>query len=86
MEKRRYCFIDHPTKFGVECDRCGGSNIDWSEFDHMIWCYDCNVDTKGTPGIFDGPILCGTAKLMLGVSFDVVDLETGKIVSFIDRG
>ena len=81
--KREICYIDNPYKFGIACDKCDGSNIAWSEWEGMIWCFDCEIDTEGTPGIFDGPILLNTTKLMLGVSFDQVNLETGKIIPSI---
>ena len=58
-----------PTAYEMRCDKCGGSNITWSEFEKCIWCYDCKIDTPGTGGIFDGPIPCEVAKIF-GISFD----------------
>ncbi len=49
--------------------------ITWSEYVHMIWCYQCRKDTPGTGGIFDGPIPLEVAK-MFGHSFDHIDLKT----------
>jgi len=66
-----------PQRYDIRCDLCGGVNLNWSEFEHLIWCYDCKKDTKGVGGVFDGPIpvrLC----LMLGLSFDRIDLQTGE--------
>lgn len=77
-EKRKYIFVGHPVQYEIRCDKCGGINIWWSEFEHMIWCYDCKVDTKGTGGIFDGPIPFNALKL-IGLSLDRINLETGKL-------
>ena len=76
--KRKYIFVNHPTQYGIGCDKCNGLNIWWSEFEGLIWCYDCEIDTKGTGGIFDGPI-CFNALRFLGLSLDRYNLETGKI-------
>lgn len=40
------------------------TNIEWSEYEHKIWCYDCLKDLPGTPGIFDGPIPLGTMEIL----------------------
>ena len=56
MKKRKWVFIDSPKSYDMYCDKCNGTNITWSEYEHKIWCYDCKIDTNGTPGIFDGPI------------------------------
>jgi hypothetical protein len=89
MKKRKWIYVMKPYEYSIQCDKCGGNNIEWSEFEHMIWCYDCNVDTDGNGGIFDGPIPWGAAKL-LGLSFarlylkDVVirypAIRSGKII------
>lgn len=76
-KKREWCWIMKPQSYEMTCDICGGSNLDWSEFKHMIWCYDCQKDTPGEGGLFNGPIplhLC----LELGFSFDRIDISTGK--------
>ena len=77
QQKRTWVWIMKPQKYEIACDICGGSNIEWSEFEHMIWCYECQKDTPGNGGIFDGPIPLGACAL-LGLSFDRVDLQTGK--------
>lgn len=59
----------NPAAYSIRCDKCNGGNIEWSEWEHMIWCYDCEIDTEGFPGIFDGPIAVTVAEL-LGLSFD----------------
>ena len=35
--------IDHPPEFGYRCPM-GHSNLDWSEFNDHIWCYECEKD------------------------------------------
>lgn len=78
MRKRKWVYCQQPTVYEISCDLCGGSNITWSEFEHMIWCYDCKKDTRGTEGIFDGPIPLEVSKI-LGISFDRIDLKTKKL-------
>lgn len=65
-----------PTAYEIRCDICGGDNIAWSEFERMIWCYDCNKDTPGNGGVLDGPVPINAA-IMLGLSFDRIELATG---------
>lgn len=77
MEQRDWVYVMQPKEYGMTCDICGGTNITWSEFDHMIWCFDCEKDTPGISGVFDGPIPIGVAEV-LGLSFDRIDLKTGK--------
>lgn len=57
-----------PYQYDMFCDKCNGTNIEWSEWEHMIWCYDCKIDTKGFDGVFGGPIPWMASKL-LGLSF-----------------
>jgi len=76
-KKRTWIYILPPAAYDIECDRCKGSNLAWSEWAHKIWCFDCEKDTPGTDGIFDGPIPYEITK-MLGISFDRIDLKTGK--------
>jgi hypothetical protein len=49
-----------------------------------LWCYDCEIDTPGFGGIFDGPIpinLC----LMLGLTFDRIRISDMKrLTMYID--
>jgi len=80
MKKRTWVYCQQPYEYDIECDRCNGASIAWSEFVHMIWCYDCKVDTKGTGGVFDGPIPVGVAKL-LGMSFDGIRLSDNKLLN-----
>jgi len=74
---RERVFIMEPVRYGVRCDLCGGTNITWSEYEHLIWCYNCEKDTAGIGGIFDGPIPLKATEL-LGLSLDKVDLKTGE--------
>lgn len=69
MRKRKWIYVMRPQSYEIACDKCNGSNIDWSEWEHKIWCYDCKIDTDGTGGIFDGPIPWGASQL-LGISFN----------------
>ena len=77
MIKRTWCYVMKPPAYEISCDLCGGDNITWSEFEHMIWCFDCKKDTAGTSGVLDGIVALQAAPL-LGLSFDRIDLETGK--------
>lgn len=81
LEKRTWHYINSPASFDMHCDKCEGRNITWSEYAHKIWCYDCEVDTEGFKGVFDGPIPVEGA-WMLGLSFDIFNMETGKIERF----
>lgn len=78
MKKRVWAYLQNPKEYEITCDICGGTNIEWSEWEHLIWCYDCEKDTEGTKGIFDGPIMPNICALM-GISFDELNIETGGI-------
>lgn len=84
MRKRKRCYIMNPVAYEISCNLCGGSNITWSEYEHCIWCYDCQRDTIGTEGIFSGPIPFEMCKI-LGISFDKIDLKTGKRLYLMKR-
>jgi hypothetical protein len=73
---RTSCYCQKPTVYEISCDICGGQNITWSEFEHLIWCYDCQKDTPGDGGIFDGPIPVNLCKMM-GISFDKIEIPSG---------
>lgn len=77
MKKRTWCYAMKPTAYEISCDICGGHNITWSEYEKRIWCYDCQKDTLGNEGIFDGPIPINVCQI-LGFSLDRVDIKTGK--------
>lgn len=77
LVKRTECYIMQPYCYEITCDKCGGKNITWSEWDRLIWCYDCEIDTRGNGGIFDGPVPIGVCEI-LGISFDKLDIASGK--------
>jgi hypothetical protein len=79
MKKRTWHYVMKPYEYSIDCDKCGGHNIEWSEFEHKIWCYDCKIDTDGTGGIFDGPIGWGVAEI-IGISFARFDMKKNRIV------
>jgi hypothetical protein len=79
MRKRKWCYCQPPETYEISCDLCNGSNITWSEYEHMIWCYDCQKDTLGNGGIFDGPIPLEVTKI-LGISFDRIEIPSGKLL------
>jgi len=86
LVKRKTCFVLKPDAYEISCDKCGGINITWSEYEHKIWCYDCQIDTDGNPGIFDGPIPVGVTKMLLGEHcFDQINIETGEIIPDKER-
>ncbi len=76
-KKRESCYYQHPYAYDIECDQCGGTNITWSEYEKKIWCFDCEIDTDGTGGIFDGPIPVQLCEMM-GISFDRIRVSDGK--------
>lgn len=81
LVKRTWVYSQHPVDYGISCDKCKGSNITWSEFAHHIWCYDCLIDTKGTKGVFGGPIQPQVAK-MVGIEFNRIMLETNELQKY----
>jgi len=80
-KKRRWIYAQPPLSYEMCCDKCRGTNIDWSEWEGMIWCYDCLLDTKGDGGVFSGPIPVEAAQV-LGMSFDRIDLKTQEVLKF----
>ena len=87
MKKRTWHYTYPPAHYGVTCDKCGGHNIQWSEFAHKIWCYDCKIDTDGDEGIFGGPVPVQTTMILLGPDcFDRVSVKTGKVTKFVVPG
>ncbi len=66
------------SAYDILCDKCNGSNIEWSEFEHKIWCYDCQIDTDGTFGIFGSPIGWETSRLV-GISFDRWNMKKQRV-------
>jgi len=81
LKKRTWHYVQNPATYEVFCDRCNGSNVEWSEYEHMIWCYDCKIDTKGTEGVFGGPIPIECAKI-LGMIFDRWDMKKKRVLTW----
>jgi len=81
LKKREWCYIQKPSVYSVECDICGGTNITWSEYEEKIWCFDCEIDTDGTGGVFTGPINYELSK-MIGLSFDRIRLSDNVVLKF----
>ena len=79
LKRRDWIYTQHPTVYNISCNYCGGTDIDWSEFEGRIWCHDCHCDVPGSCGVFDGPIPVEICE-MLGVRFDRLDLRTGKLL------
>jgi hypothetical protein len=79
LKKRKWVYVMKPTTYEIVCDKCGGPNIAWSEFEGLVWCFDCKIDTRGSDGIFDGPIPLEIAK-MFGISFDRFYLKNKSII------
>lgn len=83
---RTHCYATFPPNYDIFCPICGKIHITWSEFEHHIWCYDCEKDVlissySEDGDIFTGPIPVGTAQL-LGCTFDRINLTTNEIVRF----
>lgn len=78
MRHRTWHYIQKPAEYEISCDKCGGSNLDWSEWEHKVFCYDCNVDTKGDGGIFSSPIGIQAAQL-LGISFNRWNMKKQRV-------
>jgi hypothetical protein len=70
LKKRTWHYLLEPAEYGCACMKDDKVNKDhkiaWSEYEGMIWCYDCNEDMRGFGGIFDGPIPADATKMILG--------------------
>ena len=84
LKKRKWVYVLSPVMYEMKCDLCDGINITWSEYCHKIYCYDCQKDTPGFPGIFGGPIPLKVC-LFLGILFDRIHLKTGRIMKIVYR-
>lgn len=76
MKKRKWAYILPPAAYEITCDVCGGP-VEWSEYEGRVWCKKCGKDVKGTGGIFNVPVPIQACEF-LGISFDRVDLATGR--------
>lgn len=81
LVKRKYCYVQKPHEHDIECPECKGSNLDWSEWEKHIWCYDCKKDINNYVNALSGPIPIRTAA-MIGISLDMINLETMKLRSY----
>ena len=77
MKKRTWIYVQPPMAYEVYCDLCGNQYVEWSEFEGKVWCWRCLKDTRGTGGVFDGPVPIDAGKIM-GICFDRIDLRTGE--------
>ena len=77
MKKRTWVYVQPPMAYEVYCDLCGNKYVEWSEFAGHVWCWRCLKDTRGTGGVFNGPVPVHGAEFM-GICFDRIDLETGQ--------
>ena len=77
LKKREWIYVQPPMAYEVFCDICNNPHVEWSEFEGMVWCWRCLKDTRGTGGVFDGPIPVNASKL-LGICLDRIDLATGQ--------
>ena len=84
MKRRERIYIMTPADYEVSCDLCNGE-VEWSEFEHMVWCWRCLKDVPGNPGIFGGPIPVEVCEI-LGISLDRINLKTGKREGFKIKG
>lgn len=66
LPKRAWVYLYPPAHYEVCCSKNRKHKVEWSEFEGLIWCFDCKKDMKGFGGIFDGPIPWEVTKLMLG--------------------
>ena len=76
MKRRKWVFIMPPVSYGISCNLCNGE-VQWSEYERLVWCWRCLKDVPGNPGLFDGPIPLKACEI-LGISLDKIDLKTGK--------
>lgn len=79
---RTHCYSQHPNVYEIDCLICGSHNITYSEFEHHIWCYDCQKDVLTIhryAGIFGGPIPIELTHAM-GIKFDRLNLKTKEII------
>ncbi|RLB94057.1 MAG: hypothetical protein DRH26_02205 [Deltaproteobacteria bacterium] len=75
-KKRTWLYIMPPSAYEISCDKCSGE-VEWSEYEHCVWCPKCQIDTPGNDGVFSGPMPIEVME-MFGVSLDKIDLKTGE--------
>lgn len=77
-KKRKWCYALGPEEFDMKCDRCGGVDIEWSQWEGMIWCRHCQVDTDGENRLFAGGLIVSVSG-NVQISLDRVNMETGEV-------
>jgi hypothetical protein len=84
LTKRTYVYIQRPCSYLISgCPMCGNLDSEWSEYRNYMWCSTCNIDfLPEDSGIFDGPVPIKVC-YMMGLYFDVIDLNTGEIRSIL---
>ncbi len=81
-EKRKWCYVQPPSAYEMAPCACGNHDTQWSEYAKHLWCPKCEIDfIPEHAGVFDGPIPMATS-MMLGMSFDRINLETNEIEPF----
>jgi len=78
MRKREWHYLLPPAAFELRCNICNGSRVWWSEYESMVFCFDCQLDVNCTESLFDGPIPLQTCYI-LGLNFDRYNLKTHQI-------
>lgn len=78
--KREWVYAMRPHEYGISGCNCGNTDPDWSEFKGHLWCAKCEKDFKPeSDGIFGGPILVNSARL-LGIDLRMVNIATGEVL------
>lgn len=84
--KREWVYVLPPSEYECTCDQCGSKNVTWSEYQNMLWCYNCERDVEGY-SIFTGPVAYELCVMFLGQNcFDRIILSTGAYEKFMDKG
>ena len=79
LELRTWCYPQRPSAYEIAPCACGNHDTEWSEYQKHLWCAKCEIDFIPVHnGVFDGPIPIQLA-VQMGMSFDRVDIATGKI-------
>jgi hypothetical protein len=81
LKKIVWYYVQKPYEYEIECNKCGGRNLEWSEYAKSVWCTSCQLDVKGTEGVFGGPIPLGAAAV-LGMSFDRWDMVNKCVLTY----
>lgn len=81
LPRRTWIYVDNPPAYGIPGCLCGEkTSIMWSEYKDLLWCPMCKQEfTPKHWGVFDGPVLVETAKL-IGLDFRRWCLVESKIL------